>query len=172
MLRRRIVVVPVLAIALIMALAHWPHSALPDATVADRVVVRKADRTLELFAGQRSLRVYPISLGSEPVGAKQAEGDGRTPEGSYVIDHHKESSGYCLSLHISYPDARDRARAQMQGVDPGGLVMIHGLPNHMAFVGRLHRLMDWTRGCIAVTNAEVREIARVVPDGTPVELLP
>ena len=105
-------------------------------------------------------------------GHKQREGDERTPEGRYVIDWRNARSVAHLSLHISYPDARDQAAAAQAGVSPGGAVMIHGLPNGWGAIGRWHRLADWTDGCIGVTNAEMREIWARVPDGTPIEIRP
>ena len=171
-MKRRVLVIGASFILLTVVWANWPHSTLPDGIVADRVVVRKAERRLELYSSGQLLRSYPVSLGNEPRGPKRTEGDGRTPEGTYAIDYRNEASSYCLSLHITYPDAADSERAQQQGADAGGMIMIHGLPNRMGSIGRLHRLLDWTRGCIAVTNPEIREIARVVPNGTPIELLP
>ena len=145
---------------------------LPDNVHVDRVVVRKADRTLELFRGSESIRSYRVALGAEPVGAKRWLGDGRTPEGSYVIDYHKPDSAFHRALHISYPSARDIAAAHSMGVEPGGLIMVHGMKKGRRFVGRLHTLVDWTDGCIAVTDFEIDEIYRVVADGTPIEILP
>ena len=152
--------------------AHWPRDSLPEGTVAKRVVVLKADRTLELYDGSNLLRSYSISLGREPAGPKQQQGDRRTPEGSYVLDYRKADSSFHRALHISYPRPDQVAAAQARGVAAGDLIMIHGLPNGLGFIGRLHLLMDWTVGCIAVTNADVDEIWRVVPDGTPIEIRP
>lgn len=140
--------------------------------VADRVVVEKAARRLHLYAGERLLASYAVALGGRPQGHKQREGDGRTPEGLYRISGRNPGSRYHLALRVSYPDARDRARAAAAGVDPGGDIMIHGLPNGLGWLGRLHRLFDWTEGCIAVTNAEIEEIWHAVPDGTPIEIRP
>jgi murein L,D-transpeptidase YafK len=139
---------------------------------ADRVVVHKAARVLELYAGATRLRAYPVSLGTEPRGAKQEEGDGRTPEGRYVLDFRKADSSFHRALHVSYPSPRDVAAARARGSSAGGLIMIHGLPNGMGYLGRLHLLHDWTLGCIAVTDPEIEEIWRVVPDGTPIEIRP
>jgi murein L,D-transpeptidase YafK len=144
----------------------------PLAGPADRIVVEKAQRRLTLFRGAMPLRSYRVALGSQPVGAKVHEGDGRTPEGLYTIDRRNPVSRYHLALHLSYPDARDRARAAALGVSPGGDVMIHGMRRGLGWLGPLHRLKDWTRGCIAVTDAEVDEIAQAVPDGTVVEIRP
>ena len=116
------------------------------------------------------IKEYEVALGSDSVGRKAQEGDGRTPEGSYVIDYRKPNSSFYRALHISYPDAADRAQATVRGVNPGGLIMIHGIRNGLGIVGRWHRLMDWTNGCIAVTNSEIEEIWAAVPDGTPIEI--
>lgn len=150
------------------------HGAAPDMAPAqaqaDRITVSKSARRLVLWQGDRELARYPISLGAAPAGHKQQEGDERTPEGRYVIDWRNPQSRAFLSLHISYPDAQDRADAQAAGRDPGGMIMIHGLPNGWGFLGALHRRMDWTDGCIAVTNDEMREIWSRVPNGTPIEI--
>ena len=139
---------------------------------ADRIVVHKHERVLELMAGDVTLKRYMISLGREPVGAKQREGDGRTPEGRYRIDYRNPASGYHLALHISYPDAKDRARARKAGVSPGGDIMIHGMRNGYGWIGPLHRLADWTNGCIAVTDTEMDEIWRIAANGTEIEIRP
>lgn len=98
------------------------------------------------------------------------EGDGKTPEGLYVIDYRNQRSQFHLSLHVSYPRPEQVARAKKKGISPGGMIMIHGLRNGAGFLGRFHRLADWTTGCIAVTNEEIEEIWRVVPDGTSIEI--
>jgi murein L,D-transpeptidase YafK len=143
---------------------------LPPRTVADRIVVEKAARTLSLYRGGRLLKTYKIALGPNPTGHKQQEGDGRTPEGTYTIDSRKRNSAFHRALHISYPNAEDRRRARRRGVSPGGDIMIHGLPNGLGAIGKKHVLRDWTEGCIAVTNEEIEEIWRVVPNGTPIEI--
>ena len=133
---------------------------------ATRIVVHKARREMILLSGESILRQYRIALGPNPTEHKLQEGDGRTPEGSYVIDYRNSRSKYHLSLHISYPDANDIARAQDAGVDPGGDIMIHGLKDSTPTAG------DWTQGCIAVTNQEMDEIWNLVPDGTPIVIEP
>ncbi len=145
---------------------------LPLQLLADRILVEKAQRRLTLYHGAVALRSYRIALGVQPVGAKVREGDGRTPEGIYSIDRRNPASRYHLALHLSYPGLRDRQRAAALGVAPGGDVMIHGMRNGLGWLGPLHRLKDWTRGCIAVTDAEVDEIAQAAPDGTVVEIRP
>jgi len=99
-------------------------------------------------------------------------GDGRTPEGDYVIDYHKPNSSFHRALHISYPSPLDVANALSRGVEPGGLIMIHGMKDGLRYLGRLHTFLDWTDGCIAVTNSEIEEISRVVADGTPIRIEP
>ncbi len=160
----------VLAVAGVVAAEA--RQAIPAGTLADRVVIEKGARRLSLFSGARTLKVYRIALGTNPVGPKQQEGDGRTPEGTYVIDSRNKNSAYHRALHVSYPNAEDRQRARRRGVSPGGTIMIHGLPNGTGAIGRAHILRDWTQGCIAVTNEEIEEIWRLVPNGTRVIIKP
>ena len=126
----------------------------------DRVVVNKARREMLLLSGDSVVRQYRIALGRNPIGHKQQEGDGRTPEGRYTIDRRNPNSKYHLSLHISYPGPADL------GPNPGGDIMIHGLKDATPLPG------DWTQGCIAVTDGEMDEIWALVADGTPIEILP
>lgn len=139
---------------------------------ADRIVVHKKDRTMHLMNRGQILKTYKIALGGAPEGPKQQQGDHRTPEGAYKIDSRNARSTFYLALHISYPNAQDRARARRMGVDPGGAIMIHGLGKALGYVGSLHTATDWTDGCIAVTNEEIEEIWRLVPLGTPIEIFP
>lgn len=139
---------------------------------ADKVLVLKSQRKLVLLDDGTAIRTYPISLGFEPRGHKRSEGDGRTPEGQYVLDWKNRNSEFYKSIHISYPNAADRARAAAAGNEPGDNIMIHGLGPKMAFLGETHRSADWTNGCIAVTNAEMDEIWRLVQPGTPIEIRP
>ncbi len=118
------------------------------------------------------MRSYRVSLGHHPEGPKAREGDHRTPEGRYVIDHHNPNSAFHLSLHVSYPSAADSARAWAAGYPPGGEIMIHGMRNGRGWIGRAHLLVDWTDGCISVTDAEMDQLYEAVPDGTPIELRP
>lgn len=137
---------------------------------ADRVVIVKSTRTLTLFNHGQVLKTYQVALGGDPVGPKQKAGDNKTPEGEYLIDSKNPHSRFHLALHISYPNAADRERARKLGVNPGGDVEIHGLESEYAWVGSLHRQVDWTAGCIAVTNPEIEEIYKLVPVGAPVEI--
>ncbi len=146
-----------------------PPEMAPQSEQADRVVVNKAARTIRLERDGKIIAEYGISLGGSPMGHKMREGDERTPEGSYVIDWRNPRSVAYLSLHISYPSDEDRQAAAAHGENPGGNIMIHGLPNGWGALGPLHRWFDWTDGCIAVTNAEMRAIWSLIPDGTPIE---
>lgn len=139
---------------------------------ADRILIEKKERRLTLILKDRILKTYKIALGGNPIGPKERQGDNKTPEGTYVIDSRNKDSGYHLSLHISYPNARDRKRARKLGVSPGGNIMIHGIKNGYSLVGDLHTGFDWTKGCIAVTDEEIEEIERLAPNGTIVEIRP
>ena len=152
--------------------AQNSEASLPAGTLADRVLIQKGKRALTLFAGSEALKTYQVALGREPVGPKRQEGDGRTPEGSYVISGRKADSAFHRALRISYPNQADLARARAAGEPPGGDIMIHGLKNGLEWLGRLHTTSDWTEGCIAVTNEEIEEIWDAVPDGTAVEIRP
>jgi murein L,D-transpeptidase YafK len=137
------------------------------ATRADQVVVVKSERTLTLFSQGKVLRTYKMALGGVPVGAKEQEGDHKTPEGHYILDRRNAKSRYYKSIHVSYPSEQDKQRAAQRGVSAGGDIMIHGLPNGFGWLGATHRARDWTDGCVAVTDAEMDEIWELVPDGTP-----
>ena len=143
---------------------------VPASEQADLIRVDKSDRLLELLRDGQVIQSYSISLGDAPEGHKFQEGDERTPEGDYSIDWRNPNSVAHLSLHISYPNAQDKARAAAAGVDPGGDIMIHGILNGWGFLGPLQRFQDWTNGCIAVTDAEMREIWSLVPNGTPITI--
>lgn len=155
--------------ALLLAVGAGASADTPDLSPADFVLVEKGARRITLFADGRAIRVYQgVQLGDEPVGPKRFEGDERTPEGRYTIDYGNPDSAYFLSLHISYPDSRDRAFAARLGRSPGGAIFIHGQPNGMT--GRMQG--DWTDGCIALSNGEIEEVWALVGDGTPVEIRP
>jgi murein L,D-transpeptidase YafK len=144
----------------------------PDQSQANHILIVKSKRTMTVMRGTKILKTYRVALGTVPLGAKEKQGDHKTPEGTYLIDKKNAYSQFHLALHISYPGADDRARAKRLGVNPGGDIMIHGLPSQFAFLGALHRQTDWTDGCIAVTNPEIEEIWRLVPIGTTVEIRP
>jgi len=144
--------------------------AKPKLLLADQILIEKAKRQLTLYRKGEVLKTYQVSLGRTPVGAKIQQGDSKTPEGKYIVDWRNPKSQFHLSLHISYPNAEDKRRAAELGVSPGGMIMIHGLPNGFSAAGPLNTLIDWTDGCIAVTNQEIEEIWKLVPDGTEVEI--
>lgn len=144
----------------------------PTPAKADSILILKKEHLLELLAGGKIIRTYRVALGQGGLAPKQMEGDGRTPEGHYVIDRRNAESHYHKALHVSYPNEEDRSRAARLGVSPGGAIMIHGLRNGRGWIGPAHRLHDWTLGCIAVTDSEIDEIWNLVPVGTPVEIRP
>lgn len=139
---------------------------------ADRIVIEKSAHTMTLFRAGKKIRNYKVALGTEAKGPKTRQGDHRTPEGRYVIDRRSDHSRFYKALHISYPNLADRERARKAGVPPGGDIMIHGLQNGMGAIGQLHLLRDWTDGCIAVTDAEMDDLWKLVPNGTPIEIRP
>lgn len=138
----------------------------------DRIVIEKKNRTLTLMAGAKILKTYNVALGGQPIGAKDRQGDHKTPEGIYSVDAKNPNSQFYKALHISYPNQADRASARKLGVSPGGDVEIHGLGAKWGWIGAKHRLTDWTDGCIAVTNEEIDEIYPQIQVGTPVEIRP
>jgi len=139
---------------------------------ADKVLIEKEERRLTLLSKGEVIKRYKIALGGNPVGPKERQGDHKTPEGTYIIDSRNRNSGYHLSLHISYPNEQDKTRAKKLGVSPGGDIMIHGIKNGLSWVGGSHADVDWTKGCIAVTDEEMEEIYQLVPTGTVVEIRP
>ncbi len=163
---------PVIGAAAIFFYAHHNWNRLPSGTIIDRILVEKSERKLSIFRGAQKLKTYRVALGRNPVGAKEQEGDMKTPEGIYRIDYRNPKSDYHLALHISYPSDADNARAAERGVNAGVDIMIHGLPNGHGWIGAFHRHKNWTVGCIALTDEEIEELWRVTPDGTPVEIEP
>ena len=167
----------VLLIALLLAapvMAPVAHGQIPrlGANKVDLVLVHKAKRLLELKRAGRTVRSFRIALGRNPVGPKLKEGDGRTPEGVYTLDWRNSDSAFYRSIHVSYPGPWDYHRAVRWGVSPGDMIMIHGLPNDAGEAARLHPSVDWTNGCIAVTNEEMDQIWTLVEDGTPIIIYP
>ena len=139
---------------------------------ADKILIEKKERRLTLISKGKVLKTYKIALGGNPNGPKERQGDNKTPEGTYLIDSRNMDSRYHLSLHISYPNEKDKKRAKQLGVSPGGDIMIHGIKNGFSWVGDLHTEVDWTKGCIAVTDEEIEEIDKLAPNGTIVEIRP
>ena len=150
----------------------FTQNAAPAKLKADRVVVLKKNRTLQLLSRGKIIKTYKVALGGNPVGPKTRQGDHKTPEGVYILDFRNGNSQYYKSIHISYPNDHDRSEARKIGVSAGGDVFVHGLPNGYRAIGAAHRLKDWTDGCIAVTDDEIDEIWASVSDGTPIEIKP
>jgi murein L,D-transpeptidase YafK len=161
------------ALAASLLVAAVTAQAVPQAVLhADHVVVLKKERTLELRSQGKIIKTYKVALGGDPVGPKTRQDDHKTPEGTYVLDFRNAHSQFYKSIHISYPSQRDRSLARQKGFSPGGDVFVHGLPNGYGAIGAAHRLKDWTDGCIAVTNEEMDEIWKAVPDGAQIEIRP
>jgi murein L,D-transpeptidase YafK len=152
--------------------AHHNWNPLPAGTAIDRIVVEKSARRLLIFRNANQIKTYRIALGANPVGAKQQEGDMKTPEGIYRIDGRNPQSNFHLALHISYPSNVDQTRASAHGISAGSDIMIHGIRNGQGWIGAFHRWEDWTAGCIALTDEEIEELWRVTPDGTTIEIRP
>ncbi|MCQ0971254.1 L,D-transpeptidase [Paracoccus sp. TK19116] len=163
-------VIPPVPIPLPPIVRPLPQIEAPLTGPIDRIVIDKGDRRLDVFRDGRRLKTYRVALGFSPEGDKTRQGDGRTPEGVFRVDRRNPSSAYHLSLGIDYPQADDRAAARAAGVDPGGDIFIHGQPNQRPDGEVLAG--DWTAGCIALSDAEIRELWDATPDGTPVEILP
>lgn len=166
---------PSLPVLMLIALAGaWlvQPTFASSTSLVDRVVVDKSERQLYLMHGQRVLRAYPVSLGRNPAGHKLREGDQRTPEGYYRLDWRTTDSRYHLALHISYPNLTDFKRADRSGFSPGGNIMIHGLPGKYADGAKVLLDLDWTDGCIAVSNQAIEEIWQLVADNTVIEIRP
>jgi murein L,D-transpeptidase YafK len=140
--------------------------------VADRVVVYKSARRLELLRGDEVLRSYKVALGLQPTGGKERAGDFRTPEGNYRLIRRNARSDFFLSIQISYPGPDDLKRARVNGWQPGGSVMIHGLPNQLKREPTYYETRDWTDGCIAVSNADMVEIWLLTQNDIPIDILP
>jgi murein L,D-transpeptidase YafK len=174
-LRRVLRVIPLITVIL-MALASgwylWPREQLPPGIRADRIIIEKAARRLHLLHSGEVLKTYAVSLGSSPLGPKYCQGDGRTPEGTYKISGKNPGSKYHLALRVSYPGPVDKARAEKAACNPGGDIMIHGLPNGLGYFGKFQRWYDWTQGCIALTDPEIEEIYQAVAVGTTIVIKP
>ncbi len=155
-----------------VAASELPMGAMDEAPEVSEVLVRKEERRLYLLSGEQVVRSYRIGLGDNPSGHKLFEGDKRTPEGEYVLDWRNPDSDFYKSIHISYPNKQDRELASSWGLNPGGSIMIHGLPNEAGDMAFAFLGLDWTDGCIAVSNEEMDEIWQLVADGTPIRIVP
>ncbi len=153
-----------------MILASWAFPA--QGIEADYVLVKKSELKMYILSKGETVKEYSISLGANPKGHKEQEGDKRTPEGKYFLDYKKSDSAFYKAIHISYPNKEDKLRAKEKGVSPGGLIMIHGQKNGMGDLWWISKNFNWTNGCIAVSNSEMDEIWKLVNVGTPIEIQP
>ena len=155
---------------LLLSLTGCAEREVKPIPLADRVLILKSAHTMTLYAHGTPLRTYRVALGRGDGSAKNHEGDHNTPEGTYVIDARNPHSRFHRALHVSYPNAMDRAHAAARHEKPGGDIMIHGLQNGLGWLGQLHQLVDWTDGCVAVTDAEMDEVWSAVSTGTRVDI--
>jgi murein L,D-transpeptidase YafK len=162
---------PAIAVAWALA-ATMPVLADPAAEPPDHILVLKSERKLLVMAGSEVVRSMDISLGLMPDGPKQREGDFRTPEGNYFIEAKNKNSDFFLSLKVSYPNSHDQSLARDLGVDPGGQIMIHGLPNEPKYAEAMYIGWDWTDGCIAVSNSDMVDLWRLISVAMPIEIRP
>jgi murein L,D-transpeptidase YafK len=150
----------------------YPENKLPKNTVIDYIKIYKSKRQLLVYNNGKFLKTYRISLGQNPIGHKEFEGDSKTPEGIYYINDRNPNSGYHKNLGVSYPNPKDIEHATKLGKSVGGDIKIHGLRNGIGFIGKFQRYQDWTAGCIAVTNSEIDELYTTVKIGATIEILP
>ena len=148
----------------------FPEKELDMSKKIDKILVLKSKRQLQVYGKGELIKTYKISLGRKPVGAKQFEGDNKTPEGQYIINDKNPNSGYHLNLGVSYPSASNIRFAKSKGKSPGGLIKIHGLKNGRGYIGKFHQVVDLTHGCIAVTNQEIEELYHNIKIGTVIKI--
>lgn len=154
----------------VLIYSNYPSKGIPDNTTIDSVVVLKSKRQLLAFSKQQLIATYSIALGGSPTGDKEFEGDKKTPEGLYIINDKSDRSSFHKNLGVSYPNHDDIEHAKALGHLPGGDIKIHGLRNGLGLIGRLHRLTDWTSGCVALTNPEIDDLFEHTPVGTPINI--
>jgi murein L,D-transpeptidase YafK len=164
----------VLLTLIIIGLIYYflPEAKLPANIKIDRLIVMKSQRTMEAYSNGELVKTYRISIGQNSIGDKEHEGDKKTPEGEYTINDKNPNSDFHKNLGISYPNAVDKEEAKQKGVNPGGDIKIHGLRNGVGFIGKFHRLLNWTAGCLAVTDHEMDELYNAVDLGTPIIINP
>lgn len=165
----------ILLIALSSAGSASAQAAAAATTMPERgqwVHVDKSDRVLRLMQGEKEVARFRIALGRQPVGQKRQEGDNRTPEGRYLLDDRNPNSGYFKSIHISYPTAEQRRQAKAGGMDPGGLVMIHGQKNGYGGLAAITQRFDWTYGCIALDNTDMQTLWDTLKLPVPIRIDP
>lgn len=139
---------------------------------AQLVLVKKSERTLMLFEHGQLLKSYKVSLGQNPIGHKERQGDNRTPEGKYYLTWTNDRSKFYKSLHVTYPNDEDRKRAWSKGISPGGDIKIHGLPNKPVYPEDIYMSLNWTNGCIAMKNRDLDDLLSKVKYQTPIYIIP
>jgi murein L,D-transpeptidase YafK len=150
----------------------YPEPKIANNVKIDRILVLKSKRQLQAFSNGKLVKTYTISLGRNPIGDKEFEGDKRTPEGHYTINDKNPNSGYYKNLGVSYPNQKDIEEANKIDKPTGGQIKIHGLKNGIGFIGKFQRWFDWTAGCMALTNSEIDELYNHTTIGTPIEIRP
>ena len=168
----KLLILLVIPIVVMFCYYVYPEQKLPSGSKIDKIIVIKSKRLMEVYSKGQILKTYKISLGGMPIGDKEFEGDKRTPEGDYIINGKNNKSGYHKNLGISYPNKSDIEEARIKNLKPGGDIKIHCIRNGAGLMGKFHRWMDWTAGCVALTNEEMDEIYDAVEIGTPIEILP
>ena len=161
-----------LLLAALVTIAMPGVSVTGEFPVADKVLIEKSERKLHLLKDGVPFRSFDIALGIRPLGDKEEEGDFRTPEGTYVLDIRNPQSDFFLAIHVSYPNQQDRRNAKRKGVKPGGAIMIHGQPNSPTKSEAFYRTVDWTDGCIALSNSDMIDIWLMTADNTLIEIRP
>ena len=153
---------------------YLPDKPIPPGLTIDLIIVNKSKRELLVFSNGKEIKAYPISLGDNPVGAKEKKDDEKTPEGQYFINSKADvgQSKFYRNLGISYPQNKDKINAEKHRYNPGGDIKIHGLKNGLGFIGKFHRWKDWTDGCIAVSNEEMDDLFNHISVGTPIIIKP
>lgn len=159
-------------ISLLVMMLVLPVAVAMAAEKADLVLVNKTKARLYLVRRHKVLASFHVAFGANPRGHKQCEGDQRTPEGRYLLDFKKPDSAFHKAIHISYPNARDIARARRRGVNAGGAIMIHGQKNGLGWLAPITQRTNWTDGCIALTNEDMDAVWTAVEPGTPIEIRP
>lgn len=170
--KKLILLIPSLLIMGLAIFYFFPGRSLPRNVKIDYILVDKSARKMKVYADGKRLKTYRISLGRNPLGDKEFQGDYKTPEGVYSINGKNPNSLYHKNLGISYPNADDVAHARKLGKSAGGDIKIHGLKPGLGYIGKFHLWMDWTKGCIAVTNREIDELYDRVEIGTKIEIKP
>lgn len=169
---KKVILLAVVILVGVLIYNNYPEQKLPENTEVDLLVVKKSDNKLMAYANGKLLKTYQISLGDSPMGHKEFEGDEKTPEGVYTINAKNDKSGYHKNLGVSYPNENDIAHAKSIGKPPGGDIKIHGIRNGLGIISKFQRLINWTNGCIALTNNEVDELYASVKIGTRIEIKP